>query len=124
HSEHETAGTTPTTPPADVPSTHFIVGDLMVTARRAVVHAGKPSACYEAFPRQADQGPPGRPTATGSGSGGPERPASARHCRTSCRPPDVLDLNVIRPSRSIRRSSPVSERHWAHRAYASSCCGV
>src|SRR5262245_52676482 len=30
----------------------------------------------------------------------------------------------MRPSRSIRRSSPANERHWSHRAYASSCFGV
>src|SRR2546422_3073212 len=33
-----------------------------------------------------DHGPPGGPTPTGSGSGGPLRAASARHCRISRRP--------------------------------------
>src|SRR5262249_6187739 len=109
---------------AEVMRALFMVRDHMVTGPRAGVHAGKPSAWYEAFPGQTDQGPPGKPTAMGSGSGGPERQLSASHCRPSWRAPAVLDLNVVRPSRSVLRSSPDSERRWVHRAYARSCCGV
>jgi hypothetical protein len=63
-----------------------------------------------------DHGPPIGRTPTGSGSGGPVRPASARHCTISCRSPAVVYLNVIRPSRSIRSSVPDVELHFAHRA--------
>src|SRR5437867_1765218 len=61
-------------------------------------------------------GPPGGRTPTGSGSGGPVRPASARHCRTSCRPPSVENLNVIRPSRATHSSRTNGALHFAHRA--------
>src|SRR2546428_2778534 len=61
-------------------------------------------------------GPLGGGTPTASGSGGPVRPASARHCRTACSPPVLEDLNVIRPSRSTRSSETYGALHLAHRA--------
>src|SRR5713226_6069408 len=60
--------------------------------------------------------PPGGGTPTASGSGGPVRPASARHCRTACSPPALENLNVIRPSTSTRSSETYGALHFAHRA--------
>ena len=60
--------------------------------------------------------PPCGQTPTGSGSGGPARPASARHCRTPCRPPSLETLNVIRPLRSTHSSETYGALHFAHRA--------
>jgi hypothetical protein len=61
-------------------------------------------------------GPFGGQTPRGSGSSGPVRPASARHCRTSWLLP-FESQNVIRPSRSTRSSTTGNdELHFAHRA--------
>jgi hypothetical protein len=75
-------------------------------------------------PIQCDYGPPTGRKPTGSGSGGPVRLASARHCTISCRSPAVVYLNMIRPSRSTRSSVADVELHFAQRVYARSCCGV
>jgi hypothetical protein len=63
---------------------------------------------------ERNYGPPGTPTLTGVGRGCPVRLASARHRRISSRLPGLVDLNVIRPSRSTR-SSCADELHCAHR---------
>src|SRR3989442_9346688 len=47
-------------------------------------------------------GPLGGGTPTASGSGGPVRPASARHSSTAFSPPVVANLKTIPPSRSTR----------------------
>jgi len=61
-------------------------------------------------------GPPGGRRPTGSGSGGPVAPASARHCRISRRSVALVNLNVMRPSRSTRSSWADDTLHLAHRA--------
>jgi len=64
---------------------------------------GRPVSLAMATHPQA-HGPLGGGTPTASGSGGPVRPASARHCRTACSPPIFESPNLIRPSRSTRSS--------------------